>query len=455
VLGAFTHPLSSAGEGAQVSRAHIYRHRHAVFNGVRAHFLSGLESFLFLETHATVKLHWRIALLVGCVALIGGAVIAWHFARLRASQRKFTDQANIYRLRAEHGDAEAQYHLAGMFYRGQGVPQDYGEAFALYRKAAEQGNAKAEYGLAYMFREGKGVPRDSVAAVSWGHRAADQGYAKAQYALGSTYYEGKDVPQDYITAASWYRKAADQGYAEAETYLGYMYSNGLGVAQDDAEAIRWFRKAAEQGYVKAESQLGYMYSVGRGVPRNYGEAARWYGKASRHGDEYARRALDSMRIGFSTGSRIILSGLVLASSLLLISSRGSMRTVQQGKVTVAGLLCLLWVALKIYGYSHFGLLQSLSIVNVFYFGKSLLAGLGVAMLISFLWAKGAKTLLPSCGVLFIAVNIYAIAHYGLPQLRSCPPAFYSINGMLTGMAISSISVLYLERQKSQAVTMAG
>jgi TPR repeat protein len=140
-----------------------------------------------------MKPQWRIALLLGSAVLICGAAIVWHFARVRASQRKLTDEAKMYRLRAEHGDADAQYHLAGMFYRGQGVPQDYAEAADLYRKAADQGNAKAEYGLAFMYYEGKGVPRDSVAAVSWCRRAAGQGYAKAQDALGSTYYEGKDL----------------------------------------------------------------------------------------------------------------------------------------------------------------------------------------------------------------------------------------------------------------------
>jgi hypothetical protein len=77
--------------------------------------------------------------------------------------------------------------------------------------------------------------------------------------------------------------------------------------------------------------------------------------------------------------------------------------------------------------------------------------MGVTMLISFLWAKGAKTVLPSCCVLLIVVNTYAIAHYGLRQLSSCPHAFYSINGLLTGLAISSVILLSLEWEKSQTV----
>jgi len=45
---------------------------------------------------------------------------------------------------AEHGDAEAQYELAVMCQRGDGVPQNYHKAVRWYAKAAEQGNTQAQ-----------------------------------------------------------------------------------------------------------------------------------------------------------------------------------------------------------------------------------------------------------------------------------------------------------------------
>ena len=48
---------------------------------------------------------------------------------------------------AEAGDPDAELRLASMYYRGEGMEQDYREAAKWYRKAAEQGNAEAQYRL--------------------------------------------------------------------------------------------------------------------------------------------------------------------------------------------------------------------------------------------------------------------------------------------------------------------
>ena len=55
--------------------------------------------------------------------------------------------AMIFRSLAEKGDSEAQINLGMMYYRGQGVPQDYLEAVTWYRLAAKQGNPFAQLDL--------------------------------------------------------------------------------------------------------------------------------------------------------------------------------------------------------------------------------------------------------------------------------------------------------------------
>jgi len=97
-----------------------------------------------------MKLLWRITALIGSVALICGATIVWHFARVRANHRELTEEARARQLRADHGDATAQYELARMYYQGKGVPQDYAEALSMYRKAAERGDARAQYGAGFV-----------------------------------------------------------------------------------------------------------------------------------------------------------------------------------------------------------------------------------------------------------------------------------------------------------------
>ncbi|GHT32760.1 hypothetical protein AGMMS49592_0010 [Endomicrobiia bacterium] len=49
--------------------------------------------------------------------------------------------------KAEQGFAEAQYNLGVMYYKGEGVKQDYKEAIKWFKKAAEQGHSGAKTAL--------------------------------------------------------------------------------------------------------------------------------------------------------------------------------------------------------------------------------------------------------------------------------------------------------------------
>jgi hypothetical protein len=390
-----------------------------------------------------------MAIPVSCVALICVAAITWHLVKARGTRLRLAEDAKACRTRAEQGDAKAQSNLAGLYYYGKGVPQDYAAAASWYRKAADQGNGEAEYGLSFMYREGKGVAQDPTLAINLCRRAADQGNPRAQLALGNAYNDGWQVSQDNAAAVAWYRKAAEQGYAEAQYALGYMYSEGKGVPQDDSEAVAWCRKAAEQGHARAQSSLGYMYFQGKGVQRNYVEAARWYRKASKQGDEYSQRALAAMKIRVTVPSKVTLSIVFLGSMLLLTGFRGDIRDRQQRRQALAGLLSLLWVGLDLYGSSHIGTLLALSAVNAFYFGKSFLSGICVAMLLSIVSPQGFKTALTICALLFIGCNLYAMMHYDLRHFAACPRAFYSANGLLIGIAITSAFLLWLAARESR------
>ena len=77
-------------------------------------------------------------------------------------------------LKAQRGDAQAQNKLGFAYAKGEGVPQNYGEAEKWFRKAAEQGFAKAQYNLGLMYDNGEGVPQDYVAAHKWYNLAASR-----------------------------------------------------------------------------------------------------------------------------------------------------------------------------------------------------------------------------------------------------------------------------------------
>ena len=98
-----------------------------------------------------------------------------------------------------------------MYYRDEGVAQDYTEAAVWYRRAAKAGHAKAQFNLGYMYNAGEGVVQDYAEALAWYRRAAEAGHARAQSSLGVMYYKGEGVPQDYILAYMWFNLAGASG----------------------------------------------------------------------------------------------------------------------------------------------------------------------------------------------------------------------------------------------------
>ena len=201
------------------------------------------------------------------------------------------------RKSAENGYGDAQHQLASIYAKGDeeaSVAMDatesarwYKLAEQSYRKASESGNISAQYNLGVMYYEGEGVVQDFKEAFKWLSKAATRGSIGSQYYLGNCFARGQGVSQNFEEAVRWYRKAAERGGAKAQCALGAMYKKGHGVAQDYKEALEWFLKAAEQFNDEACYELGCMYKEGVGVEQDYMKAVKWYQKASSHnGAEY-------------------------------------------------------------------------------------------------------------------------------------------------------------------------
>ena len=82
-------------------------------------------------------------------------------------------------------DGLAQYYVAMMYLRGQGVEQDYGEAAQWFRKAAERRIKQAQFRLAELYMQGRGVPRDYEYAYAWYRTGAEHEHKKSIGALPS------------------------------------------------------------------------------------------------------------------------------------------------------------------------------------------------------------------------------------------------------------------------------
>jgi len=128
------------------------------------------------------------------VAALGTATVACEDMRADRAYVRGDYRAAVKELRdlAEHGEARAQYDLALLYDKGQGVAQDDKQALHWYRKAAEQGEARAQYNVGLMYAKGQGVQQDDVEAYLWIGLAAAQGEARAPDARA--FLDGRMAP---------------------------------------------------------------------------------------------------------------------------------------------------------------------------------------------------------------------------------------------------------------------
>jgi uncharacterized protein len=138
------------------------------------------------------------------------------YQRLFSPDRKSDPQTT--QVRADHGDAEAQFDLGLTFANGAGDAQDYVQAAEWYRKAADQNHSPAQFNLGLLYAQGQGVARNEDEAVLWIRRSAEQGNAGAQFDLGRRYYRASvsgsemDSVESRIEAYKWFQLAMAQGY---------------------------------------------------------------------------------------------------------------------------------------------------------------------------------------------------------------------------------------------------
>jgi localization factor PodJL len=130
----------------------------------------------------------------------------------------------------------------------------------MLKEAAGRGLVMAEYRLAKLYEKGEGVPRDMAASRSWTEKAAIGGNVKAMHDLAVFYAEGDAGPQSYAAAVEWFRQASDLGLVDSQYNLAVLYEQGLGLTQDKAEAAYWFEVAGRAGDQDAARRARAMFS---------------------------------------------------------------------------------------------------------------------------------------------------------------------------------------------------
>jgi localization factor PodJL len=151
---------------------------------------------------------------------------------------------------AQSGNLTAQYELALQRLAARQTQEGIG----LLRTAADRGFAMAQYRLAKMFERGEGVQRDLTQARIWTERAAASGNRRAMHDLGVYFARGEGAPVDEAAAFRWFRQAAELGVADSQYNLGVLYQQGRGVGASASEALFWFLVAARQGDADARAR---------------------------------------------------------------------------------------------------------------------------------------------------------------------------------------------------------
>ncbi len=120
---------------------------------------------------------------------------------------------------------------------------------------AEQGDPRAQYNLAILYYKGDGIRQSFRKAKKYFKLAADQGLPAAQTNVGIMYIRGQGGDVNYYEGFNYLKSAAEFGHAKAQLYVATLYAQGLGVEANDERAEYWYARAAEQGLSRHTTKI--------------------------------------------------------------------------------------------------------------------------------------------------------------------------------------------------------
>ena len=226
-------------------------------------------------------------------------------------------------IRAEGGDASAQYELGECYLKGDGIKKNGKNAIKWLTLAADNGVAKACYDLGYIYYFGIDTKKNPQKSYEWAKKGADlgnddcrnlfavclntgtgiaqnkdeaqkifteladPGHLTACINLAAEYYNSKDYP----LALKYLHPVVESGDPVAQYVLGEMYMYGRGVEVDEAKAALLYKMAADQSYADAQFELGNCYFMGYGVGKSLSLARKYWNRAANQGHKEAARQI--------------------------------------------------------------------------------------------------------------------------------------------------------------------
>ena len=97
--------------------------------------------------------------------------------------------------------------------------QQVSQKFVYAKRAAMQGNARAQFDLALMYAKGEGVAKNEKLAFNWFHKAARNHHVEAKFYMGLSFAQGRGVRKQAQLARYWFKLAVKAGHKQAIAYL--------------------------------------------------------------------------------------------------------------------------------------------------------------------------------------------------------------------------------------------
>jgi len=218
------------------------------------------------------------------------------------------------------GDREAQYKLARLLQRGDGIPRDVRAATGWYGKAAEQGDVAAALELNRLRHEGADIPADETKIAAALRLEVDKGDRDAMRALADMQVYGRGLPRDAEQGVALLRRAAGAGSAAAAEDLANLFLHDApGIPRNPAEGFRWMAESAHLGNAAAMLDLGSMYlNFPDAAVRDPAEGYRWLMRAALVDNPAAQEMLSAVLAqGARVGARTVIPPDPIAADMWL------------------------------------------------------------------------------------------------------------------------------------------
>lgn len=199
-------------------------------------------------------------------------------------QQNLGKAIKLAQLAADNEHIDAQRFLGELWENGWLDGTDWNwsnkKAAKWYKKAAERGDAESQYRLGRLYYRGAFplgvaiIQEEFDDADLWLRQLEDmQSPSQDSYPNEFPYAVASE-------AMNWLRAAADQNHSGALRFLSDLYAHGDGVPQSNDEALLLLRRSAELGDIDAQLCLNETYRFGRGVEIDKAEADRWLDAAA-------------------------------------------------------------------------------------------------------------------------------------------------------------------------------